>query len=456
MGCSSCGTKDGGGCSPAGCKSNGTCNTGGCNSLNTKDWFRDIDMPSGYQTYGIVEIRFGGGRKEYYHNPNELDLYIGDYLCVDSSVGFDIGTVSATGEIVRLQVKKKNLMRPGVELGSIIRKASEPEMDKYWECKEREKATLERARTLCLQLGLKMKLSDIDLQGDGRKVTFFYTAKDRVDFRELIRKFADEFKLKIEMKHVSYREEASRLGGIGVCGRTLCCSTWLTDYKLISNYAIRIQNLSLNMEKLNGQCGRLKCCLNFELDTYLEAVSEFPKHKITRIDTEDGVASSKKTDILKREMWFAYDKSQSWVPMPLEKVNEMLALNKEGKKAPSLLTLREELDSQRAEAKLDEMEVSDMLDIEDMLKDDIEFDKPLEKKPNNRNKNNNRKKNSRYKGNKGESRDGAPKAEGDRKPREGVDNTNKPREEGANNRPKRKPRPNRNKPRGGDNDNKAE
>lgn len=384
MGCSSCGTKEGGGCSPAGCKSNGTCGTSGCNSLNTLDWFSDIDMPTGYETYGIVEVRFGGGRKEYYHNPNKLDLFIGDYVCVDSSVGFDIGSISATGEIVRLQVKKKNLTRPGVELGNIIRVSSQPEMDKYWECKDKENATLERARTICLEMGLKMKLSDIDLQGDGRKVIFFYTAEERVDFRELIRKFANEFRVKIEMRHVSYREEASRLGGVGVCGRTLCCSTWLTDYKLVNNYSIRIQNLSLNMEKLNGQCGRLKCCLNFELDTYLEAVSEFPKHKITRIETVDGVASSKKTDILKREMWFAYDKSQSWVPLPLERVNEMLAMNKDGEKAPSLLTIREQLDNERSEAKLEELDYMDMLDVDDMLKDDIEFDKPRQEKPKNK------------------------------------------------------------------------
>ncbi|MDG1098920.1 MAG: regulatory iron-sulfur-containing complex subunit RicT, partial [Bacteroidia bacterium] len=228
-----------------------------------------------------------------------------------------------------------------------------------------------------------------------RKVIFFYTAEERVDFRELIRKFATEFKVKIEMRHVSYREEASRLGGVGVCGRTLCCSTWLTDYKLVNNYSIRIQNLSLNMEKLNGQCGRLKCCLNFELDTYLEAVSEFPKHKITRIETVDGVASSKKTDILKREMWFAYDKSQSWVPLPLERVNEMLAMNKDGEKAPSLLTIREQLDNERSEAKLEELDFMDMLDVDDMLKDDIEFDKPRQGKPKNKRQGAGRKYNKR-------------------------------------------------------------
>ncbi len=429
MGCASCGTKSGGGCSPTGCKNNGVCGTSGCNSLNVIDWFSDIDMPLGHETFGIVEVRFGGGRKEYYNNPQKIDLYIGDYVCVESSIGFDIGTISATGEIVRLQVKKKNIQRPANEMPAILRIANENEIERYNVAKSLENATLERARTICLDMRLQMKLSDIDIQGDGRKVIFFYTAEDRVDFRELIRKYADEFKMKIEMRHVSYREEASRLGGIGVCGRTLCCSTWLTDYKVVSTYSIKMQNLSLNMDKLNGQCGRLKCCLNYELDTYVEAVNEFPKHKFTRIETIDGTATSRKTDILKREMWFSYENSQQWVPLHLSKVNEFLELNSRGEKAPSLTDMRTDLDAQRNQAKLEQIESVDMLDVNDMLADDIEFDKPIQRKNNNNNKK--RPGNRPFKTNNSGNKEGG----------ENQQNKNKPRTEGEGNN-RNRPRPN--------------
>ena len=337
MACTSCGTKAGG--TPGGCKSNGTCGTSGCNALNVYDWFKDMDLPTGYKPFNVVEVRFKGSRKEFFRNTNDLDLFTGDYVCVDSSIGFDIGTVSATGEIVRLQLKKYRVREDSDEMRGIQRVASERDMERREEAKSKEDQTLERARTIAFSLNLQMKISDIEIQGDGRKAIFFYTAETRVDFRELIKRYADEFKVKIEMRHISYREEASRLGGTGVCGRELCCSTWLTDYKQVNTGAARVQNLSINMEKLAGQCGRLKCCLNFELDQYVEATDAFPKAKIVRLDTINGMAYARKTDILKKLMWFSYDDNQTWVALPVDKVNEVMEENKNGKQSAALQDL---------------------------------------------------------------------------------------------------------------------
>ncbi len=367
MACSSCGTKSGGSCSPSGCKSNGNCGTGGCNALNVYDWFKDMELPEGFKPFDIVEVRFKGSRKEFFRNTQGLDLFTGDYVVVDSSIGFDIGTVSATGEIVRLQLKKYRVREDSDELPSIQRVATERDMEKYHQCKEREDDLLERARTIAFGLNLAMKISDIELQGDGRKVIFFYTAESRVDFRELIKKYAEEFRVKIEMRHISYREEASRLGGIGVCGRELCCSTWLTDYKQVNTGAARVQNLSINMEKLAGQCGRLKCCLNFELDMYMEAVEAFPKAKIVKLDTVGGMAFARKTDILKKLIWFSYDDSQTWVPLPVDKVNELMEQNKEGKQVANLTDLAP------ANAILEKVvndQNNDFIDNSELLKED--------------------------------------------------------------------------------------
>ncbi len=331
MGCGSCGTS-GGGCTPAGCKSNGNCNTGGCNKLNVYDWLGDMETPSGYKPFNIVEVRFKGSRKEFYRNEDNLELFIGDPIITQADSGFDYGHVSLSGELVRLQLKKYGIDSDNPAINKIYRKASEKDTTKYDELKAKEAATLERARTIALELKLAMKLSDIEFQGDGRKVVFFYTAEERVDFRELIKRFAEEFKVRIEMKQIGYRQEAARLGGIGSCGRELCCSTWLTDFKLVNTATARYQNLSINMLKLSGQCGRLKCCLNYELDTYLEALNEFPKGDNLTIETHAGVARSLKTDILKRQMWFVYEHDTNWFPVDVKKVNEIIALNKEGKK----------------------------------------------------------------------------------------------------------------------------
>lgn len=330
MGCGSCGT--GGGCSPKGCKNNGTCNTGGCNKLNVYDWLSDMETPVGYKPFNIVEVRFKGSRKEFYKNDSNLELFTGDGVVVQSDNGNDYGHVSLSGELVRLQLKKYGVDPESNNMFKIYRRANEKDTEKYDELKAKEPATLERARTIALELKLHMKLSDIEFQGDGRKVVFFYTAEERVDFRELIKRFAEEFKVRIEMKQIGYRQEAARLGGIGSCGRELCCSTWLTDFKLVNTSAARFQNLSINMLKLSGQCGRLKCCLNFELDTYLEALEDFPRGENITIETNVGFARSLKTDILKRQMWFVYENSSDWFPLEIKKVNEIISLNKEGKK----------------------------------------------------------------------------------------------------------------------------
>ena len=337
MACTSCGTKSGG--APGGCKSNGTCGTSGCNALNVYDWFKDMDLPAGHKPFNVVEVRFKGSRKEFFRNTNNLELYTGDYVCVESSIGFDIGTVSATGEIVRLQLKKYRVREDSEEMRSIQRVASEKDLERRTEAKSKEDQTLERARTIAFSLNLQMKISDIEIQGDGRKAIFFYTAESRVDFRELIKRYADEFKVKIEMRHISYREEASRLGGTGVCGRELCCSTWLTDYKQVNTGAARVQNLSINMEKLAGQCGRLKCCLNYELDQYVEAIDAFPKAKVVKLDTVMGMAYARKTDILKKLMWFSYDDNQTWVALPVATVNEVMEENRNGKQSAALQDL---------------------------------------------------------------------------------------------------------------------
>lgn len=397
MACTSCGTKSGGGCAPAGCKSNGNCSTGGCNALNVYDWFMDMELPDSFTPFGIVEVRFKGSRKEYYRNSSNLELYTGDQVWTESSVGMDIGTVSATGEIMRLQLKKKGISETDQTLKKIVRKANESELIKFSEYKTKENEILERARTIAFELKLSMKISDIEYQGDGRKIIFFYTAEQRVDFRELIKRYSDQFKVKIEMRHISYREEASRLGGIGDCGRPLCCSTWLTDYKQVNIGAARTQNLSINMEKLAGQCGRLKCCLNFELDQYIEAVDDFPKLKIVKLNTVDGTALSRKTDILKRLIWFSYEDNQNWVPIEVKTVNELLAKNQAGEILPTIDTFAP-VDTVKQLAAIAASE-SDMIGNEQLLREDKEFEENLRRQRekqndnrNNKNKNFNNKK----------------------------------------------------------------
>lgn len=303
--------------------------TSGCNKLDVYDWLSHMDMPTNYTPYNIVEVRFKGSRKEFFVNTENLYLEMGEPVTVEPATGgFDIGHVSLTGELVRLQLKKNKTSEDDVAK-KIYRKATEADIRKWQEAKDLEWETMHRARKLALDLGLSMKISDVDYQGDKSKATFYYTADGRVDFRELIKRMAEAFRIRIEMRQIGMRQEASRLGGIGSCGRELCCSTWLTDFKTVSTSAARYQNLSLNTLKLAGQCGKLKCCLNYELDSYMDALKDIPNN-IERIETQKGIAWLQKTDIFKKTMWFSYPGEENWIPLDTETVRELFQKNKEG------------------------------------------------------------------------------------------------------------------------------
>lgn len=340
MSCNSCSTdKDG---KPGGCRSNGTCGTGSCNKLNVFNWLTDMTLPAGQAPYDVIEVRFKGSRKEFFRNKENIALKTGDAVAVEAMPGHDVGVVSLTGELVRFQLKKKGLTENSDQIRSLYRKAKQNEIEKWFEVKDLEPSVLSRTRTIIENLKLSMKLSDVEFQGDGKKATFYYTADDRVDFRELIKKLADEFHVRVEMRQIGMRQEASRLGGIGSCGRELCCSTWLTDFKTVSTSAARYQNLALNPAKLAGQCGKLKCCLNYELDSYIDTLKDFPNTNIV-IETEKGKASHRKTDIFKRLMWYAYDNVEikdrkdatenneggNWIALSVDRVKEIISLNKQ-------------------------------------------------------------------------------------------------------------------------------
>ncbi len=326
MGCGSCST---GGCAPAGCKSNGSCLTNGCSKLDVYDWLADMDMPSNYKPFNIIEIRFKGSRKEFFLNTENLYLEAGDLVAVETTTGgYDIGHVSLTGELVRMQLKKRHVRAEDV-VKKIYRKATPADVEKWKISKDLEFETMHKSRVLAKELGLAMKLSDVDYQGDRTKATFYYTAEGRVDFRELIKKMAEAFRIRIEMRQIGMRQEASRLGGIGSCGRELCCSTWLTDFKTVSTAAARYQNLSLNTLKLAGQCGKLKCCLNYELDTYMDALKDIPDN-IDRLETMTGTVKHQKTDIFKKLMWFSYPNDENWIAIDIARVKEIQKMNREG------------------------------------------------------------------------------------------------------------------------------
>ncbi len=332
-GCSTCNTTDNDKGSPSGCKNNGTCGTEGCNKLNVFDWLSDMDDFSGNK-FNVVEVRFKNGRKEFFRNTENLPLYTGDAVVVDVPNGHHIGNVSLQGELVRLQMKKKKV-DDDQNIRSIYRVANDRDLSKFQEMQEKEVSIMYRTREIIIDQKLAMKLTDVEFQADGNKATFYYSADDRVDFRELIKVLASEFRIRIEMRQISLRQEASRIGGIGSCGRELCCSTWLTDFKSVSTTAARYQNLSLNPSKLSGQCGRLKCCLNYELDTYMEALKEIPEVEAP-LQTEKGDAVLQKTDIFKKILWFGYQNENSWIPVEAERVKEILELNKKGKKPATL------------------------------------------------------------------------------------------------------------------------
>ncbi|WP_298474919.1 regulatory iron-sulfur-containing complex subunit RicT [uncultured Maribacter sp.] len=334
MGCSSCSTgKDG---QPGGCKNNGTCGTDGCNKLTVFDWLSNMSLPNGEKPFDFVEVRFKNSRKEFFKNTESLTLSIGDIVATQAQSGHDIGMVTLTGELVRVQMKKKKANVSAEDSSKIYRKASQKDIDIWQKCRDREEEIKKRAREIAIVLKLQMKISDVEFQGDGSKATFYYTAEERVDFRQLIKDMAKAFGIRIEMRQIGYRQEAQRLGGVGSCGRELCCSTWLTDFRSVSTSAARYQQLSLNPQKLAGQCGKLKCCLNYELDTYLDALKGFPGQD-TKLYTEKGLAYCQKTDIFKGLLWFTYkDEPSNWHVLSKEQVTEILTKNRKKEKVTSL------------------------------------------------------------------------------------------------------------------------
>ena len=322
MGCGSCGTGK-----PNGCKSNGGCSTGGCNRMNTHDWLRNLPISDMEEACRIVEISFNqGSRKDYYRNSTLHHFEKGEMVALEGVSGFDVGEVSLTGEIVRLQMKKRGINEMAPDMKKILRRASERDVEVWKHNKSREKEALIRSRAIAKQLNLNMKMSQVEFQADGKKATFFYIADDRVDFRELIKIYAAEFKVKVEMRQIGARQESGKVGGIGSCGRELCCATWLTDFKSVNTAAARYQNLSINQTKLSGQCGRLKCCLNYELDTYLDALQGFPENADI-LQVAKGTATLIKKDIFKNLMWYVLPQSNKQYPLTIERVRKIRSLN---------------------------------------------------------------------------------------------------------------------------------
>lgn len=331
MGCGSCGTGK-----PNGCKSNGGCSTGGCNRLNVHDWLRNLPFSDPESSCKVVEVSFKqGSRKEFFRNPTLQIFEKGELVTVEGVSGFDVGEVSLTGELVRVQMKKKGVDEFNPEMKKILRRSSERDIESYQISKSREKEMLARSRAMARQLNLQMKLSEVEVQADGKKATFFYTADDRVDFRELIKIYAGDFKVKVEMRQIGIRQEAAKVGGIGSCGRELCCSTWLNDFKSVNTTAARYQNLSINQTKLSGQCGRLKCCLNYELDTYLDALQHFPDYA-DQLDTAMGTAHLIKKDIFKNLMWYVLPNNTKHYPLTIQRVKEIKRLNQQGVRVDEL------------------------------------------------------------------------------------------------------------------------
>jgi len=307
-----------------------------CSKLSVFDYLKDVDLVKGKEPYKIVELRFKNSRKEFFINSNNLDLSEGDIVAVEANPGHDVAVVSLCGEIVRLQMLKKGQNPKDIELKKIYRHARKNDIDNWLEAVSREKHTMIRTRQIANKLDLDMKINDVEYQGDNTKAIFYYTAEGRVDFRELIKILAREFNIRIEMKQIGARQESGRLGGIGSCGRELCCSSWLTDFKSVSTLAAKSQQLSLNPQKLAGQCGKLKCCLNFEYNSYQEAIRKFPDFNIV-LKTQKGDAVYQKADIFSGIAYYAYrDDFSKYIPLNIEDLRKIIKLNKNNKYPESL------------------------------------------------------------------------------------------------------------------------
>jgi cell fate regulator YaaT (PSP1 superfamily) len=388
--------------------------------MNVFDWLSDMQLPPGQKPFDVVEVRFKNNRKDFFRNVNDLPLAMGDVIAVESSPGHDIGTVSLAGELVKAQLRRKNINADDPTMKKVYRKAKQTDIDKWMEAQSLEKATLVKSREFALRLGLQMKIGDVEYQGDKTKAVFYYTAEDRVDFRELIKIMAEEFRVRIEMRQIGARQEAARLGGIGSCGRELCCSTWLTDFRSVTTSAARYQQLSLNPLKLAGQCGKLKCCLNYELDSYLDALKDFPE--ASDIETIRGKARHQKTDIFKGVMYYTFaDEPDQFIPVPNYRAKELIEMNKRGEKADVLVVTVKEKVAVKAP------------DFENVVGQDslTRFDKQ---------KSGNRKKKKKGKGpggpenrqQGGENKQANPKPQQNRPPQQGQPNQN--RQQGQQNR----------------------
>ncbi len=344
------------------------------NKLNTYDWMADI--PGNADEQDMVEVQFKNTRKGYYKNSNKLPLMKGDIVAVEASPGHDIGTVTLTGRLVPLQMKKANI-RPDAEIKRVYRKAKPVDMEKYEEAKSREHQTMIRSRKIAEELGLKMKIGDVEYQGDGNKAIFYYIADERVDFRQLIKVLADAFKVRIEMKQIGARQEAGRIGGIGPCGRELCCATWMTSFISVSTSAARYQDISLNPQKLAGQCAKLKCCLNYEVDAYVECQKRLPSKEI-ELETKDAVYYYFKADILAGTITYSTDKSflANECTITARRAFEIINMNKNGEKP-------EKLDSE--EGVKEERKPKDLLEQESLTRFDKNKSAKNKKKKNKNN-----------------------------------------------------------------------
>lgn len=381
MACSTCSVDKNG--TPKGCGDKGHCSSGSCNKMNTYDWIhaRELNDP---MEYNYVEVSFKkGAHKDFFKNNPSTHAVTGDMVVVETASGYDVGRISLSGELVRLQMKKKSTGEDKIT-SQVLRKANDRDLEKLEEARALEKAAMVKARVIARTLGLDMKIGDVEFQGDKKKATFYYTAEGRVDFRELVKSYAREFKVKIEMRQIGARQESARIGGIGSCGRELCCSTWLSDFKSVNTSAARYQSASINQTKLSGQCGRLKCCLNYELDMYMEAVRDFPDD-VDSLKTKNGKASLVKTDIFKGIMYYAYDSDRmrgNFIAVSKERVKEIKLLNNKG------IFPEELLDNETlAQIKEEQENTPDYEDVTGQI--ELPMEKRRKKKKPNKNKGNN-------------------------------------------------------------------
>jgi len=297
--------------------------------MNTYDWLVNLPIYDVDDSCRVIEVSFNNGsRKDFFRNNSLQYFEKGELITIEGVSGFDVGEVSLIGETVRLQMKKKGVDEFNPDMKKVLRRATDRDIEIWKQNKAREKGALIRSRAIARQLNLNMKMSEVEIQADGKKATFFYIADDRVDFRELIKIYASEFKLKVEMRQIGSRQEAGKVGGIGSCGRELCCATWLSDFKSVNTTAARYQNLSINQTKLSGQCGRLKCCLNYELDTYLDALQGFPENADI-LQVARGFATLIKKDIFKNLMWYVLPDSTKQYPLTIERVRKIRSLNQQ-------------------------------------------------------------------------------------------------------------------------------